>query len=139
MNWFPLASEFQNLHGLLGRKKGSEQDVFWDRKMWETLQLGLWVPTTVKSSQILRNCAYNFFSQSNFNFTLNIYLSSNLNLTFLWDKNSTAKSLLLLFFKISAVAQLPHMTDEKPEAQSDCFAEGHIICQGQNHNRTLDF
>ena len=29
------------------------------------------------------------------------------------------------------------MTDEKPEAQRDCFAEGHIICQGLNHNRIL--
>ena len=90
---------------------------------------------TNRFSEIMHTISY---SQSNFNFTLDVYLSSNLNLTFLWEKNSAAKSLLLLFFKISAVAQLPHMTDEKPEAQSDCFAEGHIICQGQNHNRILD-
>ena len=76
----------EQFRGLQAERKGS---FFWSNRVM-----------TISSQFVDRiHCAYNFFSQSNFNFTLDIYLSFNLNIIFLWEKNSAAKSLLLLFSK----------------------------------------
>lgn len=48
----------------------------------------------------------------------------------------------MLFFKTYDVAQLPHEADENLEAQSNCFAQGHItnssMVRPEQESRSLD-